>query len=521
MSELIEFLGNRWDQLLGKTLEHLMLTGVSTLAAVLIGLPLGIWLTRQQRWRNPVMSVVSILQTIPSLAMLAFLLPFFGIGVLPALIALTLYAFLPIVRNTITALEGIPDDVTEATHALGFTDWQRLWKVELPLGLPVIVAGIRTAAVIGVGIATLAAFIGAGGLGDFIIRGLAVSNTGLVLLGAVPAALLALLLDFLIQRIENHLAPTRRAGRQWSSVWIWLPAGAALLALALLFGLEKNPQQDTIRIGSKNFTEQFILGELMAQMIEAHTDLRVERKFNLGSVVICHQAMLNDELDIYPEYTGTGYRVILNQQQTLSPEQTYAEVNSGYQEQFNITWLQPFGFDDTYAIIVRNDFAEANSISRISDLNDYADQLTIGFASEFYEREDGYPGFVRAYDLDFAETAEMDISLLYQAARSGAVDVISGNSTDGRIPAFDLTVLEDDRNFFPPYYAAPVVRQEILNQYPQVSEILARLAGIIDERQMQALNYAVDHGGRSAYDVARDYLTEKGLLSDQLSSPVN
>ncbi len=514
MNNLIAFMEDRWGELLEKTLQHLLLTGVSTAAAILIGIPLGIWLIRQARLRHSVMGVISVVQTIPSLAMLAFLLPFFGIGVLPALIALTLYAFLPIVRNTITALEGIPKDIHEATQALGFTSSQRLWKVELPLGLPVIVAGIRTAAVIGVGIATLAAFIGAGGLGDFIIRGLSVSNNGLILLGAIPAALLALLLDFLIQRVEKHLASYQTANQPQRSVLIqkWLPIGTAALLLMITLGLINRPAADTIRIGSKNFTEQFILGELMAQMIEAHTDLNVERKFNLGSVTICHQAMLNNELDIYPEYTGTAYRVILNQHQTLSASETYTRVKQAYQQQYNINWLPPFGFDDTYAIAVRKTFAEQNNISSIGDLGPYAEQLTIGFASEFYEREDGYPGLINTYGLNFGSTAEMDLSLLYQAVRNNAVDVVSGNSTDGRIPAFDLVILEDNLNFFPPYYAAPVVRQQILDKHPQVHETLLKLMDSINEQQMQALNYAVDHGGESAYDVAQKFLLDRLLI---------
>jgi len=250
----------------------------------------------------------------------------------------------------------------------------------------------------------------------------------------------------------------------------------------------------------------------MAQMLEVHTDLAVERKFNLGSVVICHQAMLNDELDIYPEYTGTGYRVILNQQQTLSADQTYQQVKQGYQQQFNIDWLEPFGFNDTYAVAVRRVFAEQHGISKISQLADIADQLSIGFAAEFYERADGYPGLIQAYNLEFETTVEMDISLLYQAAFNGDVDVISGNSTDGRIRAFDLVVLEDDRQFFPPYYAVPVVRHQLLQQHPQVAEVLGKLAYVIDEQQMQALNYAVDHDGQSAQFVARQFLIEQNLI---------
>jgi osmoprotectant transport system permease protein len=208
---LVEFITQRAPELWQKTLEHLMLTGVSTGLAVLIGLPLGVWIMRNALVRRPVLGVVGIVQTVPSLAMLAFLLPFLGIGVKPAIVALTLYALLPIVRNTFTGLSEVPAEVIEAAQGMGFTARQRLWMVELPLAMPVIVAGIRTAAVIGVGIATLAAFIGAGGLGDFINRGLAMNNTRLILLGAIPAAALALLIDFVIGLIGRLSFRSRQA----------------------------------------------------------------------------------------------------------------------------------------------------------------------------------------------------------------------------------------------------------------------------------------------------------------------
>lgn len=200
-----EFLIARAPELWSKILEHLLLTGLSTGIAIFVGVPLGIWILNNNRVRGTVLSVAGIVQTIPSLALLAFLLPFFGIGIRPALVALTLYALLPIVRNTYTGLAGVSPAIVEAAQGLGFSKRQRLWMVEMPLALPVVVAGIRTAAVIGVGIATLSAFIGAGGLGDFINRGLALNNTRLILLGSLPAAVLALLLDFIIGRVERFL----------------------------------------------------------------------------------------------------------------------------------------------------------------------------------------------------------------------------------------------------------------------------------------------------------------------------
>lgn len=512
MSNLINFISDRWHELLTKSLEHLMLTSISTAFAIVIGVPLAVWLVRRPRVQQMVMAVIGVLQTIPSLAMLAFLLPLFGIGALPALIALTLYALLPIVRNTITALDSVPADIQEATQALGFTRTQRLWKVELPLGLPIIIAGIRTAVVIGVGVATLAAFIGAGGLGDFIIRGLAVNSTSLILLGAIPAALLAVSLDFLIQRIEHRLSkqPRNKTIRSKQTI-IYLIASIGLVVLIAISAIQTSEKPDSIRIGSKNFTEQFILGELIAQMLEAHTEIPIERKFNLGSVVICHQAMLNGELDIYPEYTGTAYRVILEQTDNLSPSKTYQQVKTNYQERFNLNWLTPFGFNDTYAVAIRESFAIEHNISKISQLSTLDRQLTMGFAAEFYERADGYPGLIKTYGLQFGETAEMELSLLYQAVRDEAVDVISGNSTDGRIQAYNLRILEDDLHFFPPYFAAPIVRNEVIKQHPEIQAVLGRLADRISEEQMQAMNYAVDHQGQSAYEVADSFLRQQGL----------
>ncbi|MGD9234676.1 MAG: ABC transporter permease subunit, partial [Desulfobacterales bacterium] len=274
--------------------EHLMLTGCSTLAAMFIGIPVGIFLSRTTWLRGPVMGLIGILQTIPSLAMLVFLLALLNkIGVLPALIALTLYALLPIARNTLTGLEEVSAEVMEAAEGIGMKEYQQLLMVRIPLAAPVIVAGIRTAAVVGVGIATLSAFIGAGGLGQFINRGLALANTKLILLGAIPAALLALIVDFSIGAFEWGLRPERKKDKKGSvkllmrRLAFMLPAALILMGIFTYFTKpgwisESAKPLETghkvVRIGTKNFTEQLILGEMMAQVIEAKTDLNVERR---------------------------------------------------------------------------------------------------------------------------------------------------------------------------------------------------------------------------------------------------
>jgi len=453
--------------------------------------------------------------------MLAFLLPFFGIGVKPALVALTLYALLPIVRNTYTGLSNLPPAILEAADGLGFTRWQRLWIVEIPLAMPVILAGIRTAAVIGVGIATLSAFIGAGGLGDFINWGLALNNTRLVLLGAVPAALLALLVDFSLGLLEDWLRPGRKPiALRWRTALF-----VSLLVIMFVGGIwssqvrrqEARKGTGVVRIGTKNFTEQLILGELMAQLIEAHTSLRVERKFNLGGTVICHQALVRGDIDLYPEYTGTALTAILRRETITDPKKVLAIVRQAYREKFRCQWLEPFGFNNTYAIAVRRQDAERYGWQKISDLRPMASRLRAGFTSEFRERPDGYPGLQKDYGFGFRHVVDMDPALMYQALARGKVDVICAFATDGRIPAYNLVTLQDDQQFFPPYHAAPIVRMEVLQNYPIVGDVLGLLAGKLDDGTMQRLNYMVDEEKMSPNkEVARQFLKEQGLTRVRL-----
>lgn len=516
MTEWMAFVGQRLPELQQKLVEHLILTGISTAVAVAIGLPLGVLILRWSFLRGLVLSFSNAVQTIPSLAMLAFLLPFFGIGVKPALVALTLYALLPIVRNTYAGLNNLPPAVLEAADGLGFTRLQRLWLVEIPLALPVILAGIRTAAVIGVGIATLSAFIGAGGLGDFINRGLALNNTRLVLLGAVPAALLALLVDFSLGLLEDWLRPGKKPmSLRWRTTLFVLML-ASLLASGVWLR-QKTGQKEwmgigIVRIGSKNFTEQLILGELMAQLIEARTNLKVDRKFNLGGTIICHQALVKGAIDLYPEYTGTALTAILNMATITDPEKVFTIVKDAYRKRFRCEWLEPFGFNNTYAIAVRRQDAQRYKLRKISDLRRIASKFRAGFTFEFRERPDGYPGLKQTYGFGFGQVVDMDPALMYQALAKGKVDVICAFATDGRIAAYDLVTLEDDRHFFPPYHAAPVVRIDVLNRYPFLGDILKLLAGTLDDEKMRQLNYMVDAKKMSPKEVARQFLEQKGLL---------
>ena len=519
------FIVDRLPELWLRTGEHLMLTGVSSAAAMLIGIPVGILLFHRPWLRKATMGAIGVLQTIPSLAMLAFLLALLHrIGVLPAIIALTLYALLPIVRNTITGLQGVSSQVMEAAKGIGMTEGQQLRMVRMPLAAPFLVAGIRTAAVMGVGIATLSAFIGAGGLGQFINRGLALSNTRLILLGAVPAALLALLIDFTIGAFEWGLAPERRRAKKGSFRGMLRSATRVLPVLLILAGIavyvrggaiRNHPsvsEVPTVVIGTKNFTEQLILGELMAQLIEEKTSLKVERRFNLGGTMICHKALVDGAIDLYAEYTGTGLTAILKEPVIRDPEKALRHVLKAYQERFGISWLTPFGFNNTYAVTVREDQARKNGWSKISDLKKDQSEIRAGFTAEFSERADGYPGLSNAYDLRFMEVKDLEPSMMYNAIANGEVDVICAFATDGRIEAYQLKPLQDDKDFFPPYYAAPVVRDKCLEKNVALEKALSSLGGILDDETMQRLNFQVDGKGLSPEEAASAFLKLKGLI---------
>lgn len=515
LSNAINFILTHSHELSNKIIEQLYLVGISVGIAIIVGVPVGIVATHYKRLRSLLLGTASILQTIPSLALLAFLIPFFGIGAKPAIIALFLYALLPIIRNTVTGLTNISQDNIEAAQALGFTPLQQLWMIELPLALPVIIAGIRTATAISMGIATLAAFIGAGGLGDFINRGLALNNVQYLLLGAVPAGLLALLLDFLIGQLEHSLQKTKSfaAKKSYFAFILLLILIVAVPCLGLYNNLQNTSSRNSVRIATKNFTEQLILGEMMAQLIEQNTHLKVIRDFNLGTTDIVQQAMLANQIDIYPEYTGTAYLTVLHQAYTgIAAQPLYSFVKDAYLKQFKIVWLSPFGFNNTQALAVREHFAQQNHVYTLSALFPFAHKLTIAGPTEFVQRPDGLPGLSRVYHLQFAHVRELAANLAFTAIDNDNVNVILAFSTDGRILAYHLVLLQDDKHLFPPYDCAPLIRLATLQAHPELVKALQPLAGLLNDQTMQQLNYQVDVKKRLPADVVREFLISQHLL---------
>ncbi|MEP7271550.1 MAG: ABC transporter permease/substrate-binding protein [Acidobacteriota bacterium] len=504
---LIEFWLSHKAEFLAAIAQHLTLVVVATLFAVGVGLPLGVISFKRPRLGTPLLGIANILQTIPSLALFGFLipLPFIGgIGPKAALLALVLYALLPVMRTTVSGLQSVDPSAREAGIAMGMTTRQLLFQVELPLARPSIIAGIRVATVAGVGTATIAAAIGAGGLGEYIFRGVAMVNSTVILAGAVPAALLALAADLGLAGLERSMEPGhRRASRPV----VYAAIAGGLLVVLLIAGLAFYERSgSSIRVGSKNFTEQLILGEICAQAIEQNTDLKVSRKLNLGGTLVCEAAMRARDLDVYVEYTGTALTAVLKQPVSHDAAEVERRVTEGYAH-VGRSVLPALGFNNTFAILVRGETAKRLGLRTISDAAKYSREWRAGFGPEFLDREDGFKGLASTYNLAFKEPPRaMDLSLTYRALAGGQVDLIAGDSTNGLIDKLDLAMLEDDRNYFPPYQAVPLIRTEVLLAHPELLKVFESLRNKVSEKEMRRMNYEADVEQREAAAIARDFL---------------
>jgi osmoprotectant transport system permease protein len=526
---MIEFLKANWSDILSHIGQHVWLVFISIAIAVAIALPVGILITRRKRLRAPVLAIANVMQTIPSLALFGFLipLPFIGgIGPRTAIVALVFYALLPIIRNTVTGILGIDQNVREAAVAMGMTDRQVLFQVELPLAMSVILTGVRVAVVITIGVAIIAAEVGAGGLGEYIFRGLRLNDNRLLLAGAVPSALMALIADFGFGVIEKRFdTSARRAGKRSMRMLVWAIAVLVAMTIGVVSwrGLRARStapaNRGHVTVGSKDFTESILLAEIVAQMLEAQ-NLEVDRRFDLGGN-LAHSALIGGQIDLYPEYTGTAFTAILHHQPITDPKAVYDQVKNEYDSQFNLRISPPLGFDNTFAILVRGDDARRLNLKTISDAAKYAPQWHAGFGHDFMNRQDGYPGFSRTYGLRFAGVSDMSLDLTYTALASHKVDMIAGNSTDGRIAALDLVQLEDDSHYFPPYEAVYVIRKDKMMWAPYgvnsrsvapLPQLMGKLAGAISTDEMRKLNYEVDGAKRDKKDVVHEWLVKKGFV---------
>lgn len=503
MNEFIRVFLESKVGLVNSLIEHIQISFIALLIAGIIAVPLGIYVTKREKIAEIIIGITAVLQTIPSLALLGLLIPLVGIGKFPAIIALVAYGLLPILRNTYTGIKEIDPSLIEAANAMGMNTRKKLVKVELPLAMPVIMAGIRTSMVLIVGTATLAALIGAGGLGDIILLGIDRNNTQQILLGAIPAALLAIIFDYVLKQMES-------LSYKKALITIGTVVVVAFLMIVTPFMLQHDKE---IIIAGKLGAEPEILINMYKILIEEETDLQVELKPGFGKTSFVFNALDSGSIDIYPEFTGTAIAELMKET-PVSTDRTeiYEQAKIGMIEKFDLHMLEPMTFNNTYALAVTEELATTHNLENISDLIGIENELSVGFTLEFSDREDGYLGIQDLYGLTFPKMTTMEPKLRYVAVESGEINLVDAYSTDSELEEYELTVLEDDRELFPPYQGAPLIREEIVEEYPEIIDALNQLGGKVKDDEMREMNYRVNVDGEKPIDVAREFLQEAGLV---------
>ncbi|ASW51463.2 TPA: ABC transporter permease/substrate-binding protein [Streptococcus suis] len=483
--------------------EHLRISLLALIIAIAIAVPLGLILSSKKRLTEWSLQITGIFQTIPSLALLGLFIPFMGIGTLPAVVALVIYAIFPILQGTLTGLGEIDPSLEEAATAFGMNKWEKLKKFKLALAMPILMSGIRTASIMIIGTATLAALVGAGGLGSFILLGIDRNDSALILIGAVSSAILAVLFGYGIRLLQDKKPKT-----------ILLALLVTLFTVGASYVPMLNFSTKQLVIAGKLGAEPEILINMYKLLIEDQTDIKVEIKPNFGKTSFLYEALKSGSIDIYPEYTGTITSTLLkNSPMDLStnPEEVYTYAKEAILEQDGLMYLAPMAFQNTYALAVTEDYAQDHGIEKISDLAKVQQTAVAGFSLEFNDREDGNIGLKNLYNLQL-NVKTMEPALRYEAIKSGNVQIIEAYSTDSKVVTYKLKILEDDKQLFPPYQAAPLLSKETLEKYPELEQVLGVLAGKISTEEMTQMNYAVDVEGKSAEQVAREYLEQEGLL---------
>ncbi|AER21828.1 TPA: ABC transporter permease/substrate-binding protein [Streptococcus suis] len=483
--------------------EHLRISLLALIIAIAIAVPLGLILSSKKRLTEWSLQITGIFQTIPSLALLGLFIPFMGIGTLPAVVALVIYAIFPILQGTLTGLGEIDPSLEEAATAFGMNKWEKLKKFKLALAMPILMSGIRTASIMIIGTATLAALVGAGGLGSFILLGIDRNDSALILIGAVSSAVLAVLFGYGIRLLQDKKPKT-----------ILLALLVTLFTVGASYVPMLNFSTKQLVIAGKLGAEPEILINMYKLLIEDQTDIKVEIKPNFGKTSFLYEALKSGSIDIYPEYTGTITSTLLkNSPMDLStnPEEVYTYAKEAILEQDGLMYLAPMAFQNTYALAVTEDYAQKNGIEKISDLAKVQQTAVAGFSLEFNDREDGNIGLKNLYNLQL-NVKTMEPALRYEAIKNGDVQIVEAFSTDSKVVTYKLKILEDDKQLFPPYQGAPLLSKETLEKYPELEQALGVLAGNISTEEMTQMNYAVDMEGKSAEQVAREYLEREGLL---------
>lgn len=516
MTEFFNYMVASRAEVLGLFFDHIQLTVMALLVAILIGIPLGILISYVKPAGKPVMAFANLVQAIPSMALLGLAIPFLGIGTKPAVFLVVIYSLLPIIKNTYAGLMNIDKQTLEAAEGIGFTKWQILFKVRVPMALPVIMAGVRISAVSAVGLMTLAAFIGGGGLGSLVYAGIRTVDNTKILAGAIPACILALLVDRIFAAVETIVTPLslmvggtkqERIKRKKRDKIVAL---VSVILVAALGGVSVAAPKNNadIVIGSMDFSENEIFAYMLAESIETDLGISVETIMDLGGSSICFSSIQTGDIDGYVEYTGTAYVSILKQEAISDVEKVYEDTKSGLKELYDLDVLSSLNVNNTFTLSTTKEIAEKYGLEKISDISKVNGQLRAVTTITFINREDGLPAVKDMYNITFASESGVDGAPRYTALLNGEGDVIDAYSTDGLLKKFDLVVLEDDKGVFPPYYAVPVFRSEVTEEYPEIATIAEDLASVLSTEKMLELNYLVDEEGQDAAEVAHNFLME-------------
>ena len=513
----LDYFKDNLSEIISLLIEHIELTSLALLLAIIIGVPIGILISYVKKINKPVLGIASVIQAIPSMALLGFAIPFLGIGTTPAIVMVVLYSLLPIIKNTYTGISNIDSNMIESATGIGLTKWQILYKIQIPLALPVIMAGIRISAVTAVGLMTMAAFIGGGGLGYLVFSGIRTVNNYQILAGAIPACLLALAVDYLIGIVEKLVTPISlqkgknldkkllKKKRLHQKIILIVSAVILLIIFAFTY-FTSNKNTDAIVVGSKDFTEQNVLCYMVSDAIKDKTDYDVIENCNLGGTQVCFEALKRGDIDLYIDYTGTVYGDTLNYEPITDIEKVYNTVKNDLDNNYNLTVLEQMGFNNTYTLAVKRETAEQYNLKTMSDLARVSRNMIISPSLEFINREDGLDRVNSVYGYSFKDVIGIDGSPRYTALINNESDVVDAFATDGLLKKFNLVVLEDDKNAFPPYYAIPIVRNETLEKYPEIEGVLTSLGSKLNNDIMSELNYQVDELGENPRDVAREFL---------------
>jgi len=505
MSEIMHVLQTQSGGIIQALGQHISISLISLFIAAIIAIPLAIILMTHKRTAEVILQITSILQTIPSLALLGILIPLVGIGTIPAIIALVIYAIMPIFQNAYSGLTSIDPNLEEAAEAFGLSRTKKLMKFQLPLAMPMIISGIRIAMVMIIGTATLAALIGAGGLGTYILLGIETNNNSLLLIGAVLSAILTLIFSALIKLISK--LSLKKMGILFSVLIVLLGGFAGYRSI--------KPTPVTIKIAGKMGSEPEILINMYKDLIEQdHKNVKVSLKPNFGGTSFLYKALEAGSIDIYPEFTGTVLQALVKTNQNVShnPEKTYQVAKDLLKQQGNMAYLKPMKYQNGYDLAVTRKFAKKYNLKTISDLVAIEGKLHAGFDPDFYQQHDGYPGIQKKYGLELASVKTMEPSIRYKAIANGKVNIVDGYTTDPEVQEYDLVILKDDKKFFPPYQGAPLMSEKFATEHPEIKSTLNKLAGKISASDMQKMNYQVTVKHEKASHVAHEYLVSHNLL---------